>query len=70
MPKFIALTPKRDNLYKRVFVNCNAIESVFDMEDGAHITFCGEDDASLDVLESAETVIDLIRFVHEPKVLK
>ena len=56
MPRFVRLTPKNDNIYKTVYINCDAIESIFDTEDGAHITFLSGDNAYIDAIESAEYV--------------
>lgn len=57
MPEFIKLTPK-NNVYKKVFINCCAIESIFEMnEGGAHINFPS---SYLEVVESAESVINLV----------
>lgn len=48
MPKFVRLTPMDENNFKTVYINCDAIEKIFDTEDGAHITFlsgCEKHDA-------------------------
>ena len=60
MPKFITLTPSNSHAHRKVCVNCNAIESVFFGEDGAHITFIGVESSWLDVKESGETVMQMI----------
>ena len=65
MPKFIILTPSGRNPYHTVYVNCDAIEAVFTKGDGAHITFVGEDEATLDVEESAKTVVAMIELAGE-----
>ena len=65
MPKFIQLTPAVNNPYHTVYINCDAIEAVFTKGDGAHITFIGEDDAYLDVVESAKTVVAMIELTEE-----
>ena len=65
MPKFIQLTPAANNPYHTVYINCDAIEAVFTKGGGAHITFIGDDDAYLDVMESAKTVVARIESVEE-----
>lgn len=66
MPKFIILTPSGRNPYHTAYVNCDAIEAVFTKGDGAHITFVGEEEAYLDVEESAKTVVARIELPEEP----
>lgn len=65
MPKFITLTPTGRNTYHTAYVNCDAIEAVFTKDDGAHITFVGEEEAYLDVEESAKTVVARIELAEE-----
>ena len=60
MPKFIKLTTRQNNSYRTAYVNIEAIECVFDTEEGARITFISGDSAYIDVSESAESVMKMV----------
>lgn len=56
MPRYVRLTQNNGNVSRTVYINYDAIEGIFETENGARVTLLSGDDSYIDVIESAEYV--------------
>lgn len=56
MPRYVRLTQNDGNVSRTVYINHDAIECIFETEDGARVALLSGGDSYIDVIESAEYV--------------